>query len=154
MLHDPDPVAPINRDLGKALRNALSETHQQYEKTLKQEIDRLAAQPVWSSLADNKKKALLAAAGAVARAVPATGTDEELLSALQSADLPAWKTQIDAIPTRVSAALAAAIAEAEPKAKRVLLPPATIKNEAELKEWLSKAEAAIKTTMKDGPAIV
>lgn len=154
LLNDPDPVAPINKDLGKALRNALSETHQQYEKTLKQEIDRLAAQPVWSSLADDKKKAMLAVAGAVARAIPATGTDDELLSALQSADLAAWKTQIDAIPTRVSAALAAAIAEAEPKAKRVSLPPATIKNEAELKDWLSKAEAAIKATMKDGPAIV
>lgn len=154
LLKDPDPVAPIGKNLGKELRAALSETHQQYEKTLKQEIDRLAAQPVWSSLADEKKKTLLANAGAVAKSAPATGTDDELLSALQGADLSAWKTQIDAIPTRVASALSVAIAEAEPKAKRVTLPPATIKNEADLKQWLSKAEDAIKATLKDGPAIV
>jgi hypothetical protein len=154
LLTDPDPVAPISKDLGKALRTSLTDAQKHYEDVLSKEIGKLESQPVWAALSKEKKSALLASSGVVSKPAASTGTDEELLSALQAADLSSWKTQTDAVPTRVLAALSAAIAEAEPKAKRVSLPPATIKTEAELKEWLTKAEAAIKATLKDGPAIV
>jgi hypothetical protein len=154
LLVDPDPVAPICKELGKGLRSSLTDAHKHYEDVLAKEIGKLDSQPVWAALGKEKKSALLASSGAIIRPAAATGTDEELLSALQAADLSSWKTQTDAVPTRAAAALSAAIAEAEPKAKRVSLPPATIKTDADLKEWLTKAEAAIKATLKDGPAIV
>jgi hypothetical protein len=43
---------------------------------------------------------------------------------------------------------------AEPKAVRVSLPSATIKNGQELDAWLSEAKTAIEAKLKDGPVIV
>ena len=85
---------------------------------------------------------------------PPVSTESEVHNALQSCDLATWKTHADAISTRCDAALAEAIKESEPKAKRVSLPQATIKSAEELDAWLTSAKSAIEETLKDGPAIV
>jgi hypothetical protein len=90
----------------------------------------------------------------VARTLPATGTDAELLAALQARDLATWQTQTDALPTRCAQALAAAIKEAEPKATRVTLPGATLRNQAELEDWLEQVRQQIETALTEGPVIL
>ncbi len=69
--------------------------------------------------------------------LPLLGSDEQLLSALQSCSLANWQAQTDALPAQFDKALAAAIIAAEPKARRVALPAATIHNQAELDAWLA-----------------
>jgi superfamily II RNA helicase len=51
-------------------------------------------------------------------------------------------------------ALEEAIRQLEPKAVRVTLPSATIKNEQELDIWMNEARTAITTQLKDGPVIL
>lgn len=154
LLDEPNPIAPICKTLAESLRKALHEAHALHESTLEKETQRLAAQAVWSSLSENETSSRLAAAGAISAHAPITGSEAELLASLQQRDLSAWQTQTHALPTRCQQALNAAIKDAEPKARSVNLPSATIKNAAELDAWLAKARTAVEETLKDGPAIV
>jgi predicted metal-dependent hydrolase len=73
---------------------------------------------------------------------------------LQSSSLANWQSQTDALAAQFDKALAAAIIEAEPKARRVTLAAATIHDQAELDAWLNKSKTAIEAALKDGPVIV
>jgi len=154
LLDDPDPSTPIRQALGTALRAALHDAHAHHEKTLADEVAKLNAHAIWSALPMEKKASFLNAAGAISRPAPSTATDADLLSALQCCNPGGWRTQTDAIATRCHQALSAAIKEAEPKARRVSLPSATIKTEAELDAWLAQAKSTIQSAIKDGPAII
>ncbi len=154
LLDDPDPVSPILQAASTALRNALRDVHAHYEQVLKDEITALEKQPLWSSLGEGKRSALLTKHGATSFPAPQLSSEADILVTLQSCDIAGWRTRADALPTRCAAALAEAIQEAKPKARRISLPGATIESEAELDAWLGKARESIKNALKDGPAIV
>jgi hypothetical protein len=154
LLDDPDPIQPIRKSLGAALRSSLTEAHEAYESTRQSEIQKLEAQSVWSSLKAEKRTALLQAGGVSGLAAPLVGTDAELLSALRQCDQSSYRNQTDALPTRCGQALSAAIKEAAPKARQVTLPRAQISSEAELDVWLEAARKEIQKALKDGPAII
>jgi len=115
---------------------------------------KLAAHPAWLAIAPGEQQDLLRAVGIAPRSAPVMGTDVELLSTLDACDLANWRTQTDALPTRFANALSAAIKKAEPKARRVNLPPATIKTKAELDAWLEEARKTVESALKDGPVIL
>jgi len=154
LLDEPDPIQPIRKSLGSALRASLTEAHQVYETTRQSETQKLEAQPVWAALKADKRSALLMSAGVSSLAAPSLGTDAELLSALGQCDQASYRNQTDALPTRCSQALSAAIKEAAPKARQVALPRAQISSEAELDAWLEAARKEIQNALKDGPAII
>lgn len=154
LLDEPDPVAPVLQAVATTLRAAVREAHKHYEEVLKSEVAKLNAQPVWTKLEGQDRDALLAKHGAVSHAVPKLTAESDILASLQSCDLAAWRTRADAVPTRCAAALHEAIKASEPKARRVTLPSATIKNPPELEAWLAQARTAIEQVMEDGPAIV
>jgi hypothetical protein len=154
LLDEPDPVSHVLQSVSTALRNALRDAHARYEQVLKAEISALATHSLWSTLTESKRTALLSKHGATYYSVPQLSTEADILSSLQVCDIAGWKTRADALPTRCAAALAEAIQEAKPKARRVSIPSATIETEAELDAWLSQARESIKTALKDGPAIV
>jgi hypothetical protein len=86
--------------------------------------------------------------------MPDTGTEDELLAALQARNLAGWQTLADALPTRFAQVLAAAIKEAEPKARRVNLPGATIHDIAELDDWLERVRGEVEDALAQGPVIL
>jgi hypothetical protein len=115
---------------------------------------RISSNSAWQKLPEGKRQTLLASAGALKKNTPDTGSDEQLLSALQSCSLANWQSQADALAAQFDKALAAAIIEAEPKARRVTLAAATIHNQVELDTWLNESKTAIEAAMKDGPVII
>jgi hypothetical protein len=154
LLDEPNPLDPVRKGLAEALRKSLHDAHELHSQTLQKEVDHLDSQSVWGALSPEKAAGLLKAAGADSHVKPLMGTDAELLVSLQHRDLSGWQTQTDAIPTRCNQALAVAIKEAEPKARTVRLPSATIKSADELDAWLAKVRSAVEETLKEGPAIV
>jgi hypothetical protein len=154
LLDDPDPVAPVLQAVATALRTALREAHTHYGQVLEHERAALAAQPLWSALPVSQQQALLTAQGVTDYPAPELATEAALLAALQACDLAGWQTRTAALPTRFAAALAKAIQAAQPKARRVSLPSATIATEAELDAWLDAVRASIQQALVDGPAIV
>ena len=154
LLDDPDPTTSVLKAVGTALRTALSAAYGHYGATLQAERAKLDAHPAWQALPPTKQDALLQAAGIAALLQPATDTDDALLAALGARDLAAWQTLADALPTRFAQVLAAAIKEAEPKARRISLPGATIRDQDELEDWLEQVRAEIETALTAGPVIL
>ena len=81
----------------------------------------------------------------------AVGTTEEVLDTLRQTKLSELRAICDALPTRFSNALAAAAKLLEPKAQHVTLPGGTIKNEDDLKSWLTAAEEQIREEAQGRP---
>ncbi|MEQ1762344.1 MAG: BREX system P-loop protein BrxC, partial [Pyrinomonadaceae bacterium] len=154
LLHEPDPVSGVLTSAANALRTALVDAHKAYARTFDEQTARGAGQPEWKKLSDEKRKQLLISAGAIERSAPVVETDEKLLSALEVCSLDNWRSHTDALPAQFDKALAAAIIEAEPKAKRLTLQSATIHDSAELDSWLQKSKADIEAALKDGPVIL
>ena len=154
LLDDPDPTTTVLKAVATALRTALTDAHGHYSSTLTCEQAKLNAHPVWLTLDATKQTELLQSAGITVLELPTTNSDDELLSALKARDLAGWKTLADALPTRFSQALAAAIEEAQPTARRISLPGATIHDQADLEGWLDQARTEIETALGDGPVIL
>ncbi len=154
LLDEPDPVAAILTPVAAVLRAALQKAHEDYERLRLSEQTKLDGHDLWQKLPQPKRDELLRVAGVAALARPAVSTPQDLLASLDATDLGALATQADALPTRFAAALSAAIREAEPKAKHLSLPPATIRVKEDIDPWLKRARAEIEAALKDGPVIL
>jgi CDP-diacylglycerol pyrophosphatase len=79
------------------------------------------------------------------------GTEDELLSTLNSTSLESWKNRRDAIPQRVQKALVDAAKLLEPKVVHLTLPSATIRGQDELEAWIGEVKAQVEAALKNGP---
>lgn len=154
LLDNPDPVSPVLKAAANVLRVRVTSAQKAYADTFADQMARIAGHEAWQKLPEGERQALLTSAGARQLALPVMGTDTELLSALQLCSLASWQSQTDALSTQFDKALAAAIRAAEPKARRITLPAATIRNQDELDAWLVQFRAAIEAALQDGPVIV
>jgi hypothetical protein len=154
LLDDPDPVSHVLKAVGNAIRAKLAQAHKAYADMFVARSARIGNHSAWQKLAAEKQQALLSHAGAIERASPVAGTNEQLLAALQSCSLASWQSQTDALAAQFDKALAAAVVEAEPKARRITLASATIHDQAELDAWLNESKGVIEAALKDGPVIL
>jgi len=154
LLDDPDPVSHVLKAAANALRAGLAYAHKTHTDMFVAQTARINSNAAWRKITEEKRQALLSSAGALQRTAPVTGSDEQLRSALQSSPLANWWSQTDALAAQFDKALAAAIIEAEPKARRVTLASATIHDQTELDAWLNKSKTAIEAALKDGPVIL
>jgi hypothetical protein len=154
LLADPDPVPGLIDQLTQALRTELNKAHSQCKQLQAVGRETLDASPIWNQLKPPQQETLKAEHQLDGVPAIAVGTTEEVLKTLQQAKLTEWKNLCDAIPTRFGQALQAAAKLLEPKAQAVKLLGATIKNEDDLKSWLTATEEKIREKLKDGPVIL
>lgn len=154
LLDDPDPVSHVLKVATTALRTGLTRVHKAYTDMFAAQTVRIGSHSAWQKLPEEKRQTLLTNAGAVQRTTPVTDSDEQLLSALQTCSLANWQSRTDALTAQFDKALAAAIIEAEPKARRIELATATIHNQTELEDWVQKTKTTIETALQDGPVIL
>lgn len=154
LLDDPDPVATVLKAAANALRASITSAYKSHADEFTAQTTRISSSVAWQKITEEKRNSLLASAGVRQKTAPITESDEELLLALQSCSLANWQAQTDALAAQFDKALAAAIIEAEPKARRVMLATATIHDQTELDDWLNKSKTAIETALKDGPVIL
>jgi hypothetical protein len=154
LLDNPDPVSHVLKSAANALRTGLTQAHKAYTEMFEAQAARIENNPAWQKLPEEKRQALLTNTGALHRAAPVAVSDEQLLSALQACSLANWQSQTDALAAQFDKALAAAIIEAEPKARRITLSAATIHNLDELDAWLKESKIAIEAALKNGPVIL
>lgn len=154
LLDDPDPVSHVLKAVTNALQADLTSAHKAHTDMFVAQTARIGSHAAWQHLPEEKRQVLLSNAGARQRTAPVTDSDAQLLAALQSCSLANWQSQTDAFAAQFDKALAAAIIAAEPKARRVALPAATIHNQAELDAWLETSKTVIAAALKDGPVIL
>jgi hypothetical protein len=154
LINDPDPVAGVVDRLTEVLRQAINQVHGECATRHQTGLTHLEASPAWQKLTPEQRYELLTRHGV--REVPsvAVGSTDEVLHTLERMKLSELRAIRDAMPARSSNALADAVKLLEPKAQQVNLPSRTIKNEDDLRSWLSQADAVIRKELQHGPVIV
>lgn len=154
LLTDPDPVPGMIETITQALREALNQARSHCEATRNEGVASLDASETWKRLKPDERQDLKTQFQLDQLPSVKVGSTEEVLGTLQGMKLPEWGTLRDALPTRFSQALAAAAKLLEPEAQYLKLPSVTIKDETDLKSWLSSAEDEIRAKLKKGPVIL
>jgi hypothetical protein len=154
LLTDPDPVPGMLGTVTQALRDALNDSRARCESARQQGHESLLASDTWERLKPEDHASLTEQYGLGGLPAIRVGSTEEVLDSLRAMKLPEWGTLCDALPTRFSQALAAAVKLLEPKAQHIKLPGGTIKDENDLKAWLKSAEGSIREKLRDGPVIL
>jgi hypothetical protein len=154
LLAEPDPVPPLCETLTQALRTALVQAHAEYKAVHQQQMLALTASPVWQRLSAVQGQSILSRFGLNSIPDIQTGTEAELLACLNERSLSQWNTLQDALPQRFQNALTEAAKLLEPKAARVPLPHATIKNATELDAWVDEVKQEVLKRLTEGPVIL
>jgi hypothetical protein len=117
-------------------------------------MQRLLATDIWKRLSPEQQAEILnrqAIAGVPAIRV---GSESELLASLAEISLDSWATRRDALPQRFANAVEDGAKLLEPKAVRMTLPSATLRDVTDLRSWLGEVEARLRDQLKKGPVIV
>ncbi len=154
LLDEPDSVPGLVDKLAQALREALNQAHATCKKLQQEGQALLDASATWQQLSLDQQTTLTEDYQLNTLPTIAVGTTDEILATLTTTRLKEWKTLADALPTRFAKALAAAAKLLEPKAQHVKLTGGTIKNEDDLRNWLTTTETQIRDKLKDGPVIL
>jgi hypothetical protein len=154
LLAGPDPVPGMVEAVTQALRDALNDARARCELARQEGRESLVASQAWERLKPEDRASLTAQYWLDSLPAVRVGSTEEVLDSLRAMKLPEWGTLCDALPTRFSQALAAAVKLLEPKAQHVKLSGGTIKDEHDLSAWLKGAEDQIRAKLQDGPVIL
>ena len=154
LLADPDSVPELTKQLTNTLRIALGKLHTELAAAFKSGEEKLAASQEWMRLHAEQRATLASTYRLNAPAKEAIGTDADILAALHTDNLEGRRNQLDAVPERFSRALDAASLLLEPKAQRLHLPGATIRDANELNKWLDDVRTQVEERLKLGPVIL
>jgi hypothetical protein len=154
LLHAPDPVAPLVKELFDALRAAIVDVAKAAKEDQDKALADIEATPEWQQLDPADHDPILASSGLAAIAVPLVGTDEELLKALDTTPLGAWAERRQAIPAKVAAARQAAAKELDPKSVTVTAPTATLRTESEVDVYLTALRERFLRHIANGETII
>jgi len=155
LLLDPDPVTPLIQSATDALRTALQDARGRQVTARERQVEALHATSEWQKLPDEQWKNLLAKEGLGVVPGIEIGTEEQLLKSLEGRSLGTWEAEIDAFPTRMQHAHAAAVKLLQPKAESITLAYATFTTAAEVEAYLDELRARIMSRVNAGiPAYV
>ena len=154
LLNDPDPVAPLVAKLITVLREALKDAHREYAELHEQERQHLEEMEIWKGLAPEQQAEILNRQGISGIPEVHVGTEAELLDSLEAISLEDWATRRDALSQRFQNVRTEAAKLLEPEAVPVDLPPATLHNEEELRDWIQQVEKRLRNKLKNGPIII
>lgn len=154
VLNDPDPVPPLCGQLSNSLRVALRTESGEYANLRQELMQRISETHTWKRLSDEQRAAILNRQSIAGVPEIRVGNEQELLASLSEISLESWATRRDALPQRFAKAVEEAVKIIEPEAIRVALPSATIRNEAELRTWLTEVEYHVREQLGKGPVIV
>jgi hypothetical protein len=138
LMHDPDPVAPLIKELSDTLRAAALDAAKSAKETQEKALADIEASAEWQQLGPADREPILTASGLTAVNVPSVGSDDELLKALDATPLSAWAERRQAIQAKVATARAAAAKKLEPKSVRVIAPAATLRTKPEVDAYLAE----------------
>jgi hypothetical protein len=143
LLDDPDPVAPIVGELADALRKELKRQAERLANEQQNAVAELEQTSEWAQLPAETREALVGEVKLAPAEVPDVSSDGKLLETLDATPLSGWEDRIGLVPSRRDQARQRAAKVLEPESVTVSLPTATIRNEADLKSYVSDLEARV-----------
>ena len=154
LLADTDPVPPLARTLADALRTALVEAGGEYAGAFRGEEERLENAASWRTIEQAQRDDILRRLHIAEATVGATGTEQEVLNALDEASLEDWRTRTAALPQLFASARSQADKLVEPETRHVKLASGTLRTEDDVRAWARKTEQELVEKVKQGPVVV
>jgi hypothetical protein len=154
LLTEPDPVTPLLNQVADALRDAVQQARQRVVDARDREVKKLSTTPEWNELKDETWRRILEQNGLGPVDEPDMGTDNALLATLNSKPLRVWESEAAAMPAQLQKARDAAARRLNPQTRRVSLPSATLKTEAEVDAYLEQVRAEIMKHVERGNPVI
>ena len=154
LLAEPDPVAPIGKQIAAALRARVQSTNEAHAAEVADATATLNADASWARLDGDQRSAILAANGLLQPSKPVVGTDDELIAALDATTLEARGHLATVAKAGVAKALGEAVKLLTPKARQLPIKPATLSTEGEVEAWVSARKTDLLEAIKQGPVIL
>lgn len=159
LLDETDHLSPLVAKLAAALRAALTGAHTALASAVAGASSALAADAVWTKLDSDAQAAIRREGGLDPPPALDITTDDALLHALDARPLASWADHLDAVPQRLSRALAAAAAKVMPAdphrvTTTVVVRRATLVDEAAVRAWIEEHERKLLDAAKNGPVVV
>lgn len=149
-----DPVQALLDKTVDLLRTSLNHHVQAYEDSFDAELTALEQEGDWRKLSPEQRETILARQDLDEAVAIDVSTPESIFDELERCSLAQWADRTQALRGRYEQARLAAAKLLEPKVQRVDLPRRTLKDEAELAEWLKEAEARIRGKLTEGPVMI
>lgn len=149
-----DPVQALLDKTVDLLRTSLNHHVQAYEDSFDAELTALERDGDWRKLSPEQRETILARQDLDEAVAIDVSTPESILDELERCSLAQWADRTQALRGRYEQARLVAAKLLEPKVQRVDLPRRTLKDEAELAEWLKEAEARIRRKLTEGPVMI
>lgn len=156
LLEEPDLIAPLVGSLTQLLRDELNRIKADWDQQWNIGEERLNSDENWKKLEPEQRHELRVPHGLVKGAVPDISVEDTaaVLQTLDAVTLSALKDRIAAMSGRYEQIILEAARLLEPQANRAILPSATLKTDADVDQWITKATAALKEQLKKGTLIV
>ena len=154
LLEPTDSVAPIRVAIAGLLRAAVNGAHTAHAAAHEQAMATLAANEIWKKLDSTQQAGILNAVGLAAPVKPNVSSDEMLGRHLDARPLRVALAEQDAIPGRVQQVIERAAKLLEPKVRSVAIERATLRNEKDVNEWLTRQKLTLLQAIKDGPVLI
>ena len=154
LLADTDPVPPLARAVADALRTALVEAGSEYARAFRGEGEHLENAASWRTIEQAQRDDILRRLHIEEATVGATGTEQEVLNALDEASLDDWRTRTAALPQLFASARSQADKLVEPETRHVKLASDTLRTADDVRAWTRKTEQELVEQVKQGPVVV
>ena len=159
LLADTDHVVPVLAKLAGALRRELADRHRHLEQAVGEATGALAGDATWKKLdGDAARAEILREVGLVKPAPLSVETNEALKAALDARSLAAWRSEIDAVPTRRERALEEAAKRlgmaGETTVTYVEIHRGTLHDDAAVQRWVAEHRTKLTEAVRKGPVIV
>ncbi len=158
LLDDTDHVGPCVTHLANALSAALAGLHDRLASVVEEAAARLAADATWQRLDTHDQSAILREVGLAPPRELQVGTNEALRAELRARGLAGWRSEIDAVRTRESRALAEAtrrLPDDDPvTVNYIRIRRGTLENAAAVDDWLAEHRKKLVMLVREGPVIV
>ncbi len=154
LLDDPDPVAPLLKELAEALRSHVKEHAEKLAGEQKQAVAELVKADEWKQLSNDVREGLLEEVRLKPESLPDLGTNEKLIESLDAIPLGAWDDRISLVPSRRDQARQRAAKLLEPESVTVPLPAATIKSTTDLDKYVSDLRRRVEPLLDEKKTVI
>ena len=154
LLDEPDPIAPLLKQVAAALRTEVLQRAEDLASAQRAAVEELEAWPDWAQLDVADREAILKDAKLVPVPSPDVASDASLLDALDQTSLSAWQDRISLVAHQRDQARQRAAKQLEPESVSVAVPSATIKTGEDLDRYVDELRARVQPHLAAGKTVI
>ncbi len=154
LLHEPDPVAPLLRDLSTSLRSAVLAAHENHVQAVRSARATIERDSSWQRLDEAARNDLISAHRLEEPPAPDCSSDETIARELEAQSIEARRSRPTLVSSQVGAVLSAAAKRLAPQSTAVKIDPTTLNTSDEVEAWIEARRKELLDAVRQGPVVI